>query len=61
MLKRRKKLIPKKVQFVNPDEVTQFLIQEIPLELKTLFKERCARNNVAMKNVIIEFMEGYVA
>ena len=59
VIHKKKKIIPNKAQFVNPNEITHFLIQ-VPIELKAEFKIQCAMNRTSMKNAIIKFMGEYL-
>ncbi len=57
-IKRRRKK-PKAPPIESNGNTTQFLIQEVPIELKAKFKSRCASNKTSMKDATIEFMEEY--
>ena len=59
IIRKKKKIIPKKTQLDNSDEITHFLIQ-VPVELKAEFKIQCAMNRTSMKNAIIKFMGEYL-
>lgn len=37
-------------------DLTELLVWDVPAELKTKFKTKCAEKNVTMKDAIIELM-----
>ena len=45
--------------YTKKPETCEFLIWNIPINLKTKFKAKCAQNGISMKDAIIDLMKKY--